>query len=136
MILFDTHNAITYACYFASHIFRPCPCYSNRRKITPMAKTKEAKPKRPRGRPRLPESEKKQKPARKARVWKTGQEEDDFGDFMAKIGKKGGKNTLKNNGADYYAKIAILSHQRRRENAAEARRQLLEAQQRAKLGIR
>lgn len=39
-------------------------------------------------------------------------------EYFKKLGGLGGKNTLKNNGAIYFRRIAALSHQKRRENAA------------------
>jgi hypothetical protein len=39
-------------------------------------------------------------------------------DHFKKLGSKGGKQTLKNNGPLYFRRIAMLAHQKRRENAA------------------
>jgi hypothetical protein len=52
------------------------------------------------------------KAGRKAKLTK------DMPDFYAKLGSRGGENTLKNNGTLFFRRIASLSHQKRRENAA------------------
>ena len=54
--------------------------------------------------------------------------------FFYKIGTLGGQATAKNKGSDYYRRIAIRSHQVRREN--KAIREALEAAQRALLNVR
>lgn len=41
-------------------------------------------------------------------------------EFFAKLGSRGGTSTRDKHGADYFRKIAVLSHQIRREKAAEA----------------
>jgi hypothetical protein len=40
-------------------------------------------------------------------------------DFMAKIGGRGGRKTMKRLGSAHYARIAELSHESRRRNKAE-----------------
>jgi hypothetical protein len=42
----------------------------------------------------------------------------DMPDFYAKMGSRGGDNTLRNNGPLFFSRIAHLAHQKRRENAA------------------
>jgi hypothetical protein len=42
----------------------------------------------------------------------------DMPDFYAKLGSRGGDNTLRNNGPLFFSRIAHLAHQKRRENAA------------------
>ena len=39
-------------------------------------------------------------------------------DFFKKLGTRGGSATKANNPPDYFARIAVISHQIRRENAA------------------
>ncbi len=75
----------------------------------------ESKPKRGRGRPRLPEEVKAER--RKGKLSKS----DPL--FFAKLGRRGGNNTRKNQDADYFRRIAVLSHQVRREKKAETERQ-------------
>lgn len=55
-------------------------------------------------------------------------------DFFANIGSRGGKNTLANLGVEHFRQIAVLSHQVRRENKAEAARLLEEATRKARRG--
>lgn len=43
--------------------------------------------------------------------------------FFKKLGSRGGSATRDNNPPDYFARIAIISHQVRREKAAELERE-------------
>ena len=43
-------------------------------------------------------------------------------EFRVKIGRAGGKRTMKRLGSEHYARIAELAHESRRRNKAEAER--------------
>lgn len=57
----------------------------------------------------------KKKKAAKAKPLKKSQP-----DFFRILGSMGGRKTKKNHGPDYFSRIAVISHQRRRERAQEA----------------